>query len=547
LKTLIITMLLSAIFTCAAIAVPDAPAFKVGIEMPSQVPVTASVEAALKEMGISYINFYINTSIKPENSPDMPAKEVNNAMMDLADRLKLDYSISCHISDPPDECVRDAVAHGKDSGRFRGVVFDELEHIRLLQYGIYGTKDYVPIADPDKFKSLDQAYTESVAGFKKLKDKFAALGCDKVVSTHIWPVLHHVSARAGFDVCPKICKELYSPVSLAIGLGAAKQYGRSLWVDIDQWLYDLIPGHGADEFKSNLMMAYWLGADVVYAEGCGYNLYPAGKQGIPFSMMTQITATDYQLTSLGETLRWFCKEYVPSHPRPWTFRDIKPSVAIIRFEDSCHGQRYIDPKDCLYGSPNLHSDADTEAWLPLWNLLTFGKTGRDGLTYFKVPFAAYGYQGSTITGSPRSAATRPLLAETHMFFSPLNGVVVYDHLVGYDLLKGIPLLAVTGKEISPDTMAAVRKCVQEGAVCLFWAPLAKKNGFKYGKEPVVVIPEGKGRFVLTNDFQLPSAWSEVAGLIGKPDEIRYQFGDKTVTLKRITDNEVAVDIDGVKQ
>lgn len=540
-------MLLGTILTSAAISATEIPTFKVGIELPSQVSVPAPLEAALKEMGISYINFYINTSVKPENSPDMPAKEVNNAMMDLADRLKLDYSISCHISDPPDECVRDAVARGKESSRFRGVVFDELEHIRLLQYGMYGTKDYAPIADPDKFKSLDQAYTESVAGFKKLKDKFVALGCDDVVSTHIWPVMHHVSAPGGFTVCPKICKELYSPVSLAIGLGAAKQYGRSLWVDIDLWHYDLIPGHTAEEYKSNLMLAYWLGADVVYTEGSGYNLYPAGKQGIPFSMMTQINTTDYQLTPLGETLRWFCKEYVPSHPRPWTFRDIKPSVAIIRFEDSCHGQRFIEPVDHLYGSSNLHSDEDTEAWLPLWNLLTMGKTGRDGLTYFKVPYAAYGYQRPVQSGVAQSIASRPLQAEAHKFFSPLNGVVVYDHLVGYDLLKGIPMLAVTGKQISAETMDAVRKCVQEGAICLFWAPLAKKNGFKYSKEPVVVVPEGKGRFVLTNDFQLPVVWQNVWNLIGKPDEIRYQFGDKTVTLKRITDNEVAVDIDGVKQ
>ncbi|MHB1455637.1 MAG: hypothetical protein ACYC0V_01855 [Armatimonadota bacterium] len=412
---------------------------------------------------------------------------------------------------------------------------------------MYGTREYAPIADPEKFKSLDQAYTESVAGFKKLKDKFAGLGCDEVISTHIWPVMHHASAPGGFIVCPKICKELYSPVSLAIGLGAANQYGRSLWVDIDLWHYDQIPGHSAEEFKSNLMLAYWLGADVVYTEGSGYNLYPAGKQGIPFSMMTQINTTDYQLTPIGETLRWFCKEYVPSHPRPWTFRDIKPSVAIIRFEDSCHGQRFFEPTDHLYGSPNLHSDEDTEAWLPLWNLLTMGKTGRDGLTYFKVPCAAYGYQRPVQPSVAQSTASRPLQAEVHKFFAPLNGVVVYDHLVGYDLLKGIPLLAVTGKQISAETMDAVRQCVQEGAVCLFWAPLAKKNGFKYGKESVVVVPEGKGRFVLTNDFQLPTVWQNVWNLVGRPDEIRYQFGEKTVTLKRITDNEVAVDIDGVKQ
>ena len=42
--------------------------------------------------------------------------------------------------------------------------------------------------------------------------------------------------------------------------------------------------------KSNLLLAYWLGADTVYIEGAGFNLQPAGKQGIPFSLMTQMDA-----------------------------------------------------------------------------------------------------------------------------------------------------------------------------------------------------------------------------------------------------------------
>lgn len=533
---------LAGIVLAAGSAWGAAPPFRIGIELPSQVPVSAPEEAALKDLGINYVNFYVNVGIHPETSGDMPAKDVNNCMMDLADRLKLDFSLACHVVDPPDDCIRDAVARGKTSGRFRGVVLDELEHIRLLYYGMYGDKAYTPIAQTDGWKTFDEAYKASVDGFRKLKEKFTKLGCDEVVSTHVWPVLHHVSAPGGFTVCPKIAKETFSPVSLAIGLGAAKQYGRSLWVDIDQWCYEMVPGHTPEELKSNLMLSYWLGADVVYCEGSGYNLYPAGKQGIPFSLMTVINASDYQLTPLGETLRWFCKEYLPAHPRPWTFRDVKPSIAIIRFEDSCHGQRYIDPADKLYGCPNLHSDADTEAWLQIWNLLTFGKTGRDGITYFKAPLGTYGYQRPMQPGVAQCYASRPLQADLHRFFSPLNGVVVYDHLANYNLLKGIPLLFITGKEVSKETMEAVRRCVQEGTVCVMWGPLAKKNRFEYDGHGVKTVPEGKGRFVLTDDFQTVRTYQEVWNLIGKPDEIRYTFGDQSVTLKRVTDNEVTVDV-----
>jgi hypothetical protein len=135
----------------------------------------------------------------------------------------------------------------------------------------------------------------------------------------------------------------------------------------------------------------------------------------------------------------------------------------------------------------------------------------------------------------------------YRFFMPVNGAVVYDHLASYDLLKGIPLLFLTGKEVSRDTMAAIHKCVQEGAVCVAWGPLAKKHGFHFKKSQVQVIPEGKGRFVLTDDFQYASVYGQVAGLLGRPDEIRYQFGNHTLVLRRVTDNDVNVEITNAGQ
>ncbi len=47
---------------------------------------------------------------------------------------------------------------------------------------------------------------------------------------------------------------------------------------------------------------------MVYLEGCGHNLTEAGAQGIPFSLMTQATPEQYQLTAHGETLRRFIRE-----------------------------------------------------------------------------------------------------------------------------------------------------------------------------------------------------------------------------------------------
>lgn len=523
---------LSLAVALAASARADAPPFRVGIEMPSQIPVSRAVASALKEMGVSYINYYIYNN----QAGEAPAAEVNSAMMALANSLGADYSIACHHVDPPDDCIRAAVDRGKATGRYRGIVFDELEHCRLLWL-------YSPaaVADASKFETLAQGYEGTVEGYRKLGAEMAALGSGST-ATHVWPVMHHLAARAGFTVCPKICKEFYSTVSLAIAMGAAKQYGRELWVDCDLWFWDMIPGHPPEEMKSNLVLAYWLGADLVYIEGAGHNLKPAGRQGTPFSLVNQANENDFQLTPHGEALRWFCREYLPSHPRPYSFRDVKPSIAIVRFEDTCHGQRFTaDFPDKLYGSDKLQSSPNTEAWFGMWNLLTFGKTGRDGLSLFKAWVAPYGYQRGVQGGVLQSYLTRPLSAGLHSFFVPMNGVVAYDHLVGYDLLRGIPLLFLTGVEVSAETMAAIRRCVSEGAVCVAWGPLAAKNGFPDWKSGVRVVPEGKGRFVITDDFGLREVYRETWSLIGRPDEIRYNFGEHEVVLRRVTDNEVSVE------
>lgn len=512
----------------------EPPAFRVGVELPSQVPVTHAVEAALRDIGISYANYYVVAA----PGSDMPEADTNRGMIDLCEKLGIDFSIACHHIDPSESTVRDAIQRAKTGkARFRGVVFDELEHCRLLS-----NYSPTPVVDSSKFHTLEQAHDETLEGYRKLKARFEGWG-SPATATHVWPVLNHTAARAGFTVCPKICKEYYSTVSLAIGIGAAKEYGRDLWADCDLWFWDLVPGHLPEEFKSNLLLAYWLGVDLVYVEGSGFNLRPAGKQGIPFSMMTEIDENTYQLTPHGEALRWFCREYVPDNPRKWTFRDIRPSIAIIRYEDTDHGQRYTaDWPDNLYGSPNLHSDRDTGAWFGLWNLITFGKTGRDGLSLFKAWVAPSGYQRAVQTDLAPSYLTRPAQADTHRFFVPLNGAVVYDELAGYDLLKGVPLLFLTGKHVSPDTMTAVSRCVEEGAVCVAWGPLAKQNGFADWSSGVTVVPRGKGRFVITDDFGVREVYRQIASLIGRPDEIRYRFGDHEVVLRRVTDNEVRVEL-----
>lgn len=520
-----------------------AAAFKVGIELPTQVPVTPAVEAALRDMGISYVNYYV----KPWASvPDERAEQVNNAMLEFITTMGLDFSLSCFVVDPPDACVEAAQTHKE---RFLGVVFDELEHCRLLN----PHEHTVNLADAASFTSLSDAYEKTLTGYRTLYAKYAEQNVP-VVATHVFPVLHHVAARAGFIPCPKIQKEFYSTVSLAMGLGAALQYGRDLWVDCDLWYYDLVPGHPSEELFSNLQLAYWLGADLVYIEGAGHNLTTPGAQGIPFSLMTQVTPDLYQLTAHGEALRRFIREYLPAHPRPWTFRDIKPTAAIVRFPDSNYGQRfqYVPPEDPeapmadwhagLYGTANLPGSPDTEAWFDLWNLLTHGATGTDGLSHFKSYIAAAGYERPVKSDQVQSLYSRPIQAAMHRFFVPLNNVVVFDHLVAYERLRDIPLLFAVGVELSEETFSALLRRAEEGATVVFWDKLARKWGLEFPAGGFHVEKRGAGKIILTDTFSTNRLFQQIWPFMGRPDEIRYTFGENTVVLKRITDNEVAVSV-----
>lgn len=512
------------------------PPFRVGMELPSEVPVPKAVENALKDMGIGFVNFYVSNT--PEH--DLPEGETAAAMIALCERLNLDFALACHHRDPTEASVGAASA---SAARFEGVVFDELAHIRLLHPEFAPAHGEGLFADPAGFHSLQDAWQAAFDGFARLETKMRGYGSPRVVATHVWPNLLHTAARAGFTPCPKICKEFYSPVSLAIGLGAALQYGRDLWVDCDMWYFQLVPGHPPQEVESHLLLAYWLGADLVYLEGAGYNLYPAGHQGTPFSLVNAHRDGVYQLTPHGEMLKRFCREYLPRHPRPYTFRDIRPEAAIIRFEDGDFGQRSWGVPG-LYGSKTLAGDADTRAWLGLWNVLTRGRTGSDGLAYFKIGAKGPKHDVRHHVEVTPSYATDPEAAALHSFFVPMNGVVVFDDCVGYDRLRGIPLLFLTGKQLSPETIEAARRCVDEGAVCVVWGPLAARCGLAENwTGGVAVMPAGKGSYVFTDDFAASEAVAEYEDWIAKEDEICYRFGRHTVILRRAaSDNEVTVEV-----
>ncbi len=509
--------------------------FQLGAEIPSQLEYSPAFAAAIRRMGIGFLTYYTRT-VKSNEDSDAPESKVNNTMRGLARECGCDYALSCHTISPSLEVIGDNTAD--DS--FIGVIFDEIEHCRCL----WLQSDEPLVADNTRVGTLEQAYEAVLEGYRALRAKLMPSGERALIATHIWPVMLHVAARAGFTVCPKICKELYSPVSFAIGLGAALQYGRSLWADIDLWYYSLIPGHPPEELRDNLVFAYRMGADRAYVEGAGLNLAPAGHQGSVFTLFHEINERQFQLTPHGEVLRWFTKCYIPEHPRNYTFRDIAPEIGIVRFEDSCHGQRYADSTfpDHLYGIPGLPSTPETEEWLAIWHMLTAGTVDPHGLTFFR---ADAGYDGHAEAGDIddfyRNYSADSLFSGKHRFFCPVHGVAVYDHLVRFEHIQSCRLLFLAGTAESVQAYDSVRAATESGAVCVMTRSMAEKCGLAFDADtPMTTLRIGKGAFYIAENLCSHAVLRVIRSYLGSSDCITYRLRDgRQIVMKRGADGCLA--------
>jgi hypothetical protein len=215
-------------------------------------------------------------------------------------------------------------------------------------------------------------------------------------------------------------------------------------------------------------------------------------------------SVNYLPSPYGEVYRWFVREYVPAHPRSYTFQDIRPEIAIVRFDDSYWGQNHSPFPRKLYGGRD-EADAASLSWINIWRLLTHGQTSSLGISRWNS-----GWEG-----------------KRHDFFCALNGVAVYDHLAQAEQFKDVRLIFLTGIMVSDGTLKAITNAVKEGAVCIALKSLAQAQ---CGKGPVV--QDGKGAWVLTDNFLDSDARRAATPFLGKPDEIRYRFGDKILTVKR---------------
>jgi len=424
-----------------------------------------------------------------------------------------------------------------------GVCYDEFEHMQLnnnrfIKTGATG--DIPAFADTTAL-TLPEAYPLLVKNLETLKAYYDASGKLTMVE-NVWPVMQHIFARAGWTISPKILKESWTPVPLAMGLGAAVQYkqtGCEFWVNPDLWFCGHYPGHSTEELRSSLLAGHWTGADRLYVENLDYvNIQnpkhdPVAAKNFDYSNVLQgkhhrdahntwgslvyFTGADsYQLTPYGEMLKWYTHEYKDSHPVPYTWRDARCKVAIIRFPDSCWGQKGTFFRDHLLGSKIEHSTPVTEAWFLIWNQITLGTIPTNGLS-FHCKDVKYKY-------GPR-------------FFCPAPPTLVFDHRIGNEHpdfdFRGAEVLFLTGIQITSETLAAVEQHVKKtGATAVMLESLAPE-GFK-----------STASFFTVPSFADPKVESVLKPVLPPKDEMQFLFGSHQVVFKKIDLNRIQVFLDG---
>jgi hypothetical protein len=521
---------------------------------------------ALREVGAQFTLFY--DSLAPRK-PDACRR-----IADMCARLRLPFLFNNTYGDIQGPWVRDfgraeytpeQLAYAAATGLFLGVIWDEVEHRQLHQYDM-GTNG--PYFFDARGLSVTQCYDRMVESVREVTERYGRSGAASVAEL-VFPVSMHSLARAGMIPAPKLLKESYGPLVLAIAMGAALQYGCECWAVLDLWGVRYFwgsrtvctfeggnPGHNTDEYRSALLLGYWMGLDAVYTEGL-YNLIvpihttpeewaeiranPIRHRGTENPLVTNYRKKGYVLTEYGKWHRWFVRHYLPAHPRPFTFRDIRPEVAVIALPDTTWCRRDsatgFGSRQILFGPGGPAKEARHEALIDVVHVLTHGKVSREGLAEWASPEYRHHEEIRKSMDGFKDPCEYPY-DDTHTGFCPLNGVVFFDHLVDEPRLKDIPLLICVGETLSESTSQAIRRCVQRGAKCLALPHLFPDLAAAQPKRgDSAVISQGRGSMLLTDDVDGEAARAFVAPHLDAPDVVRYRFGDHEIRLSPLAGDE----------
>jgi len=420
-----------------------------------------------------------------------------------------------------------AVLEAADSGRLIGLLYDEPEHLQInaAQYRTDGFFPHWGGTDGLTLAQSEEAVVASIAARTShvrdlLKNGGIQGGGAPLVSEHVFPVLFHAHARGGMDLCPKIMKESFQPLQLSTALGAAKQYGRRLWICADLWGPDAgpwftrtsgLPGHSPEEYASALRMGYWMGPSHLFAENV--------------DTLLKYEHSGFRKTEFGEVWEEFARKYVPENPLPWSHLEAEPDIAFIHADDSDYGQN-----ERLYGNRALTAGDEGRSVFHVWHLLSHGSLPAHG-SCMHIP--GYSFPRHKLKADyPQESfplergVPHPQEERMHPLFYPMNNVLVYDERVGESLLGRPQLIIVAGTRISDETLSAVRRRAEMGAAVVIASWLVPAAWRMSGRI-------GEGQWIVTDSFLEDDAVREtVRPFIGSGDCWRQRFGDGEVRMYR---------------
>ena len=403
---------------------------------------------------------------------------------------------------------QETVAEFSASPRFLGVIYDEAEHWSTNGTAVTaGGTDFLPHFHDAEGETLEQAYEGNVHNIRTLMqesypglaDNARKLGKYPIVGTeNVFPIMQHLFAGAGMVQMFKLLKETMTPVTVAMAMGAAKQYGVRYWTSVDLWGTTGYPAHSPEELRSALLFSYWTGAENTYIENLAY-----------LGSLYSVEDGEAKLSAYGQVARSFIKEYLPTHTRGIRFDDFAPEIIIVRFEDTSWGQleRKHWCRPWLYGASNLKRDEQTDYWFKIWNVVSHGVIPLVGINWntgIDIPFR---------------------------FLIPSNNVAVYDHTASDpQLYRSAKLVFLTGKAISPECMATLTKLVDSGLTVVTTPDLAPAGMTLSAGATYAEYENGLGKWIVTDDVTDPSVKTILAPFLGKPDEMRYVFGSTEVVF-----------------
>ncbi|MDR6880606.1 hypothetical protein [Bacillus sp. 3255] len=433
------------------------------------------------------------------------------------------------------------------SGRCIGLLYDEPEHLQI-NAGQYRKDGWYPHwADTDGLDAansrskVEQAVRTQAEHVQQLAERAGGTGTSvPLISEQVFPTMFHTHARAGMDVCPKIMKESFQSLQLSTALGAAKQYGRALWICADLWGPDTgpwftrfpgFPGHSPQEFESALKLGYFMGPSHLFVENIDV-LLEHGPKG-------------FAKTEFGEVWQQFVRKFIPEHRLTWSHAEAAPHIAVIHSDDANYGQN-----ERLFGNRlrNAQDIERSQSVFHIWHLLSRGTIPAHG-SCMHIP----GYD------FPRHQLKREVPLDrfplkqgftgaegrrVHPLFYPVNNVLAFDEHVTAEQLGQPKLIVVGGSTLSPAAFANIVKKAEEGAVVVIADWLLPADGPERFKESGKA---GFGKWIVTGDFLGSEAREAVEPFLGEKRVWTQRFGSTEVRMYPQDEEGFALDFDIVQE